>query len=74
MGISAALFLWSADLALNNSIARWAGVFGLVAGAGLMITLATGMMRLNVPGMMLVVAVWVVWFLAVGALMTLRKV
>ncbi len=74
VGISAALFLWSADLALNNSIARWAGVFGLVAGAGLMIALATGMMRLNVPGMMLVVAVWAVWFLAVGALMTLRKV
>ncbi len=74
VGISAALFLWSADLALNKSIARWAGVFGLVAGAGLMIALATGMMRLNVPGMMLVVAVWAVWFLAVGALMTLRQV
>jgi hypothetical protein len=74
VGISAALFLWSADLALNKSVARWAGVFGLVAGAGLMIALATGMMRLNVPGMMVVVAVWAVWFLAVGALMTLRQV
>jgi putative transcriptional regulator len=74
VAISSALILWSADLTRNNSIARWVGVFGLVAAAGLIIALATGMMRLNVPGMMLVVAVWAVWFLAVGALMTLRKV
>jgi hypothetical protein len=71
--MSAAVFLWSADLARETGAVRWLGVLGLVAGAGLVLALPTGI-RLNLAGMTLVVVVWGVWFLAVGTLMILRRV
>lgn len=74
IGISAAVFLWSADLAPTRGPGRWASVLGLVAGGGPVIALATGMVGLDLAGMTLVLAVWAVWFLAVGTLMILRKV
>lgn len=74
IGMSAAVVLWSSDLALNKGVTRQAGVLGVAAGAGLLIALATGMMRLDVHGMMLVLALWTMWFLAVGALMIMRRV
>jgi hypothetical protein len=74
MGMSAAVFFWSADLALARGVARWAGVFGLAAGGGAVIALASGTVRLDVGGMTLVLALWAAWFLAVGSLMILRKV
>ncbi len=74
VGMSLAVFLWSADLARESGAARWTGVLGLVAGAGLVIALPTGIGRLDVPGMTLVLVVWAAWFLAVGTLMILRRV
>lgn len=74
IGMSIAVFLWSADLARNTGPARWTGVLGLVAGAGLVIALPTAIGRLDLAGMTLVLVVWAVWFLAVGTLMILRKV
>ncbi|HEY5546960.1 MAG TPA: hypothetical protein VIK50_12985 [Gemmatimonadaceae bacterium] len=74
IGMSVAVFLWSADLARDTGPARWTGVLGLVAGAGLVIALPTGIGRLDLTGMTLVLGVWAVWFLAVGTLMILRRV
>jgi hypothetical protein len=74
VAMSAAVLLWSADLAGERSAARWTGVFGLVAGAALVVALPTGIGRLDVAGMTLVLVVWAVWFLAVGTLMIQRKV
>lgn len=74
LGMSIAVFLWSADLARDTGPARWTGVLGLVAGAGLVIALPTAMGRLDLAGMTLVLVVWAVWFLAVGTLMIQRKV
>jgi hypothetical protein len=74
IGMSIAVFLWSADLARDTGPARWTGVLGLVAGAGLVIALPTAMGRLDLAGMTLVLVVWAVWFLAVGTLMIQRKV
>jgi hypothetical protein len=74
LGMSAAVLLWSADLAADTGAARWTGVFGLVAGAGLVVALPTGIARLDVAGMTLVLVAWAVWFLAVGTLMIQRKV
>ena len=73
IGMSVAVFLWSADLARDRGPARWTGVLGLVAGAGLVIALPTAMGRLGLAGMTLVLVVWAVWFLAVGTLMIQRK-
>ena len=74
IGMSVAVFLWSADLARDTGPARWTGVLGLVAGAGLVIALPTAIGRLDLAGMTLVLVVWAVWFLAVGTLMIQRKV
>lgn len=74
IGMSAAVFFWSADLALARGVERWAGMFGLVAGGGAVLALASGTVRLDVGGMTLVLALWAAWFLAIGALMILRKV
>jgi hypothetical protein len=74
IGMSIAVFLWSADLARDTGPARWTGVLGLVAGAGLVIALPAGIGRLDLTGMTLVLVVWAVWFLAVGTLMILRRV
>ena len=74
IGMSTAVFLWSADLTQATGVVRWAGVLGVLVGAAPIIALATGAVRLNVVGMTLVLTAWAVWFLAVGALMILRKV
>ena len=74
IGMSMAVFLWSADLARDRGAARWTGVLGLAAGAGPVIALPTGIGRLDLAGMTLVLGVWTVWFLAVGTLMIQRKV
>jgi hypothetical protein len=74
IGMSVAVFLWSADLVRDTGPARWTGVLGLVAGAGLVIALPAGIGRLDLTGMTLVLVVWAVWFLAVGTLMILRRV
>jgi len=74
IGMSTAVFLWSADLTRTSGVARWTGVLGLLVGAAPIIALATGAVRLNVVGMTLVLAAWAAWFLAVGVLMILRKV
>jgi hypothetical protein len=74
IGMSIAVLLWSADLARDTGPARWTGVFGLVAGAGLVIALPTALGRLDLAGMTLVLVVWAVWFLAVGTLMIQRRV
>jgi len=74
IGMSMAVFLWSGDLARDRGPARWTGVLGLAAGAGLVIALPTGIGRLDLAGMTLVLGVWTVWFLAVGTLMIQRRV
>ena len=74
VGMSAAVVLWSTDLALDTGVTRQAGVLGVAAGAGLVIVLATGMVDLDVRGMTLVLAIWTVWLVAVGALMMMRRV
>jgi hypothetical protein len=74
LGMSAAMCFWSADLTRNAGAVRWVGGGGLAAGAILVLALLTGIVRLNLGGMTLVLAVWSAWFVAVGALMILRKV
>jgi hypothetical protein len=74
LGMSAAMVFWSADLARSAGAVRWVGGLGLAAGAILVLALLTGIVRLNLGGMTLVLAVWSAWFVAVGALMILRKV
>jgi hypothetical protein len=74
IGSSLAIFLWSADLARESGPARWTGVLGLVAGASLAIGVPSGMGRLGVADMTLVIVVWAMWFLTVGTLMIVRKV
>jgi hypothetical protein len=74
IGMSIAVFLWSADLARDTGPPRWTGVFGLVAGAGLVIAVPTAIGPLDLAGMTLMLVVWAIWFLAVGTLMILRKV
>ena len=73
VGMSAAMFFWSADLARSNG-ARSLGGLGLAAGAVLVTALLTGVARLDVTGMMLVSAVWCAWLIGVGTLMILRRV
>ena len=73
VGMSAAMFFWSADLARSNG-ARPLGGLGLAAGAVLVTALLTGVARLDVTGMMLVSAVWCAWLIGVGTLMILRRV
>jgi hypothetical protein len=74
VGMSAAVVLWSTDLALDKGVTRQAGVLGVVAGAGLVIALTTGILRLDVGGMTLMMALWTTWFVAVGTLMIMRRV
>lgn len=74
VGMSAAVVLWSTDLAMDKGVTRQAGVLGVVAGAGLVIALATGILRLDVGGMTLMLALWTTWFVAVGTLMAMRRV
>jgi hypothetical protein len=74
VGMSLAMVLWSVDLVRGAGAARWAGVFGLVAGTAVVIAVPTAIVRLDVPGMTMVLAAWAVWFLAVGTLMILRRV
>jgi hypothetical protein len=74
LGISAAMFFWSADLSRTAGALRWVGALGLAAGALLVLALLTGMVRLNLGGMTLLLAVWSGWFVGVGALMILRRV
>ena len=74
IGMSLAVFLWSADLTREAGAARWTGVLGLVAGAALVIAVPTRIPRLDATGMTLVVAAWAAWFLALGILMIRRKV
>jgi hypothetical protein len=74
LGMSAAIVLWSADLTASAGRTRWTGLFGLFAGAAPIVALATGGITLNTIGMTLVLASWVAWFVAVGALMIQRKV
>lgn len=74
LGLSAAILLWSADLMRTEGAVRSAGVLGMAAGAALVIGLTSEIVRLNVAGFTIVVALWAAWFLAVGALMIRRKV
>jgi len=74
VGMSAAMFFWSADLARSGGAVRPVGGLGLAAGAVLVTALLTGVARLDVAGMMLVGAVWCAWLVGVGTLMILRRV
>jgi hypothetical protein len=74
VGMSAAMFFWSADLARSSGPVRPVGGLGLAAGAVLVTALLTGVAQLDVSGMMLVGAVWCAWLAGVGTLMILGKV
>ena len=81
VGMSAAMFFWSADLCFSSAdlvrssgAARPVGGLGLAAGAVLVTALLTGVARLDVTGMMLVSAVWCAWLVGVGTLMIFKKV
>jgi hypothetical protein len=74
VGMSAAIFFWSADLARGSGALRPIGGLGLAAGVVLVTALLTGVARLDVTGMMLVGAAWCAWLVGVGTLMILRKV
>jgi hypothetical protein len=74
VAMSAGIGLWSLDLLRDSGIRRAVGVFGcivclLAAGA-----LLTGWLHLDVHGMSAVVALQAAWTIAVGALLTSRKV
>lgn len=63
---SAAIVLWSAAITRGRVIARWLGVYGLVAGPLTILALVSGRLRLDVHGFGLVVLVQSVWFVAAG--------
>jgi hypothetical protein len=71
--MSAAIFFWSADLTSGVGGARWVGLAGLAAGLfPVAATLSMG--GLSTGAMMLALASWVVWLIAVGSLMIQRRV
>ena len=74
IGTSIAVFLWSADLAQDMGPARWTGVLGLVAGAGLVIALPAGIGRLDLAGMTLLSWCGLYGLSRLGTLMIQRKV
>ena len=74
IGMSAAMACWSADLTRDEGPARWVGLSGLAAGTLAALALLTGIVTLDVGGMLTVLAVWAAWFVAVGSLMIFRKV
>ena len=75
VAMSAAIFFWSADLAGADGAARWVGVAGLPAGLFPIIAVVSlGMSGVSTGGMMLGLASWVIWFIALGSLMIQRRV
>lgn len=65
-GSSAAIVLWSAAILRSHALARWVGLYGLVASAVVVLALGSGHVRLDVHGFGLIVLAQAVWFLAVG--------
>ena len=73
VGMSGAVLLWSLDLLRGGGATRVVGVLGIVAGAGTLVGLATGVLTLSVAGMTVLLGAWVVWFVSTGVLMALGK-
>jgi len=66
--MSTAIVLWAFALFRARN-ALWIAIVGLVAGLGPAIALATGVIHLDVVGMLLVVIAQTVWNLSVGILL-----
>src|SRR5260370_28925974 len=66
---AAAIVLWSAAVVRGRALPRWAGIYGLVAGAAAIVVLASGNLRLDAHGFRLVVLGQALLFVAVGAAM-----
>jgi hypothetical protein len=73
VAMSAAIVFWSADLAAQAGHARWAGLFGLMAGLAPLVG-AISLRQVSMEGMLLALLAWAIWFVAIGTLMIQRKV
>jgi hypothetical protein len=66
VGSSAALVLWSAAILRGRALARWLGLYGLVASVVVVLAIGSGHVHLDAHGFGMVVLAQAVWFLAVG--------
>jgi hypothetical protein len=66
VAMSIAMLVWSLAMFERGIAARIIGVLGLLAGALPIIGLLSGLLRLDVQGMGLVILVQAIWSLAVG--------
>jgi len=66
---SAAILLWSVAILRSGRLARAAGIFGIVVGAGILLTVLSGHLRLGVHGFGIVVLAQGAWLIWVGGLL-----
>lgn len=67
-----AILLWSAAMLRTGRLSRAAGVFGVLVGAGLLLVLLSGHLRLDVHGFGAVVLAQSAWLVWVGILLCRR--
>jgi hypothetical protein len=72
MAAATSMAIWSWDLYARAGAARAIGAYGVLAGIGLVLGLATGWLHLNVSGMLLAWILLSLWQAGVGVLL-LRK-
>lgn len=70
---TAALLLWSAELAFRRGAARIVGIVGGLAALAVLAGLLAAVIELTVSGFMLVTALLALWAAAVGLLMLNRR-
>lgn len=66
--------LWSAELLHRESVARWLGAAGLIAGLIPVILLLSGAIRMNVAGAFIVYALQCAWAAMVGTVLLFGRV
>jgi hypothetical protein len=67
--MSAGILAWSLDLVRGGTLQRVLGSFGIVTGAGCMLVLAAGALRLDVHGAQAVNLLQAAWVLGAGIVM-----
>jgi hypothetical protein len=64
--MGAALLSWSAPMLVRRGATRALGALGVLVGSAVILAMLTGSLRLDVPGMTRVVAVFSLWFLCLA--------
>jgi hypothetical protein len=61
-----AMVLWSLAILRKGALPKWIGIYGLLAGSGLLIVLASGVVLVDLHGFRLFIFAVVLWFLFAG--------